>query len=187
MRHPITMSKIVAVVTSPRKGANSETLVNAMAEAARQNGNDVEIFNIAQMKDRKGCLSCFGCKKAGKCVVKDELTPVLDAIRDADGVILSTAVYFGQPTAQYRLLEDRFFSFIDGSFTPNITPKKMAVIVSAGSAGAQELADQIAGRMSGLFKFECLGTIADISGNAPDEAAKNSAELAKAAEIGKKF
>lgn len=181
------MSKIVAIVTSPRKGANTETLVNTMADAARKNGNEVEIFNIAEMSNRKGCLSCFGCKKCGKCVVKDDLTPALDAIRDADGVILSTPVYFGQPTAQYRLLEDRFFSFLDGSFTPNVTPKKMAVVVSAGTSGAKELADQIAGRMSAFFKFECLGIVADISGNAPDEAAGNQAELAEAAEIGKKF
>jgi multimeric flavodoxin WrbA len=183
----ITMSKIVAVISSPRKGANGETLVNAMAEAARENGNEVEIFNVAAMTNRKGCVSCFGCKKAGKCIQKDDLTPVLDAIREADGVILSTAVYFGQPTAQYRLLEDRFFSFVGPDFVPNVAPKKMAVIVSAGSQGAQEVADQIAGRMAGFLKFECLGTIANISGNAPDAAANNADELALAAEIGKKF
>lgn len=183
----ITMSKIVAVISSPRKNGNGATLVNAMAEAAKANGNEVEVFNIATMTNRKGCMSCFGCKKAGKCIQKDDITPILDAIREADGVILSTAVYFGQPTAQYRLLEDRFFSFLGADFVPNVTPKKMAVIVSAGSQGAQELADQIAGRMGGFLKFECIGTIANTSGNAPDAAANNEAEMKLAAEIGAKF
>ncbi|MBR6911135.1 MAG: flavodoxin family protein [Candidatus Methanomethylophilaceae archaeon] len=117
------MSKIVAVISSPRKDANSATIVKSMVEAAKGKGHDVQVFNVAELKDRRGCIACMGCKKAGKCVLKDEITPVLDAIRESDGVILSTAVYFGQPTGQYRLLEDRFFSFIDGSFTPNVTPR----------------------------------------------------------------
>lgn len=181
------MAKIVAVVSSPRKGANSETILNAMVEAAKGKGHDVQVFNVATLKDRRGCIACMGCKKAGKCVLKDELTPVLDAIREADGVILSTAVYFGQPTGQYRLLEDRFFSFIDGSFTPNITPKKLAVIVTAGSAGAEELANQITGRMVSFFKFEPIGNVTMVDGNPPHAAEQNPEILAKAGEIGSKF
>ncbi len=182
------MAKIVAVVSSPRKGANSETILNAMVAAAQGKGHDVKVFNVAELKDRRGCIACMGCKKAGKCVLKDELTPVLDAIRDADGVILSTAVYFGQATGQYRLLEDRFFSFLDGTMTPNIAPgKKCAVIVTAGSAGADELASQIMGRMAAYFKFDPIGTVTMVNGNPPHAAEQNPELLAKAAELGSKF
>jgi len=182
------MGKIVAIISSPRKGANSETIVNAMADAAKGKGHDVKIFNVAELKDRRGCIACMGCKKAGKCVLKDELTPILEAIREADGVILSTAVYFGQSTGQYRLLEDRFFSFIDQTFTPNIAPdKKLSVVVTAGSAGADELASQITGRMVSLFKFEPIGNVTMTGGNPPHVAEQNKELLAKAAEIGSKF
>jgi multimeric flavodoxin WrbA len=182
------MAKIVAIVSSPRKDGNSETIVKAMVEAAKGKGHDVQVFNVAAMKDRRGCIACLGCKKAGKCVLKDEITPALDAIRDADGVILSTAVYFGQPTGQYRLLEDRFYSFIDGSFTPNIAAgKKLAVVVTAGSAGADELASQITGRMVSFFKFEPIGNITMTDGNNPHTAEQNPQLLAQAAEIGSKF
>ena len=181
------MSKIVAVISSPRKDANSATIVKSMVEAAKGKGHDVQVFNVAELKDRRGCIACMGCKKAGKCVLKDEITPILDAIRDADGVILSTAVYFGQPTGQYRLLEDRFFSFIDGSFAPNVTPKKFAVVVTAGTGGADEVAAQISGRMASFFKFECIGTVTMTGGNPPHEAEQNPEILAKAAEIGSKF
>ena len=189
LRSEVTaMSKIVAVISSPRKGANSETIVNAMVAAAKGKGHDVKVFNVAELKDRRGCIACMGCKKAGRCVLKDEITPIIDAIRDADGVILSTAVYFGQPTGQYRLLEDRFFSFIDGSFTPNIAAgKKLAVVVTAGSAGADELASQITGRMVTYFKFEPIGNVTMAGGNPPHEAEQNPELLAKAAEIGSKF
>ena len=182
------MSKIVAVVSSPRKDANSETLLKAAVAAAEGKGNEVKIFNVATMKDRRGCIACGGCKKAGKCVLKDEITPVLDAIRDADGVILSTAVYFGQPTGQYRLLEDRFFSFIDATFTPNIAAgKKLGVIVTAGSAGSEDIANQIIGRMVNFFKFEPLGSVTYNDGNPPHNAEQNPELLKKAAELGSKF
>jgi len=181
------MAKIVAVISSPRKGANSATITESMVAAAKGKGHDVQVFDVAAMKDRRGCIACMGCKKSGKCVLKDEMTPLLDAIRDADGVILSTAVYFGQPTGQYRLLEDRFFSFLDGTMTPNISPKKFAVVVTAGSAGADELAAQISGRMTAYFKFDCIGCVTMVDGNNPHAAEQNPEILAKAAEIGSKF
>jgi len=182
------MSKIVAVVSSPRKDANSETILKSMIAAAEGKGHGVKVFNVAAMKDRRGCIACMGCKKAGKCVLKDEITPVLDAIREADGVMLSTAVYFGQPTGQYRLLEDRFFSFIDATFTPNIAPgKKLAVVVTAGSAGSDDIAAQIVGRMVNFFKFEPVGTVTYNDGNPPNNAKQNPELLKKAAEIGSKF
>jgi len=182
------MGKIVAIVSSPRKDANSETLVKAAVGAAEGKGHEVKVFNVAAMKDRRGCIACMGCKKAGKCVLKDEFTPVLDAIREADGIILSTAVYFGQPTGHYRLLEDRFFSFIDATFTPNIaTGKKFGVIVTAGSAGADETAAQIVGRMVNFFKFEPVGTVAYNDGNPPHNAEQNQDLLAQARELGSKF
>ncbi|MBQ7701218.1 MAG: flavodoxin family protein, partial [Candidatus Methanomethylophilaceae archaeon] len=83
------MSKIVAIVSSPRKNANTDFLVNTAANAAKENGNDVEIFYLNTMTNKKGCQGCDACKKnGGSCITKDDLTPVLDAIRDADGVIL---------------------------------------------------------------------------------------------------
>ena len=182
------MSKIVAVVSSPRKDANSETLLKAAVAAAEGKGHEVKVFNVAAMKDRRGCIACMGCKKAGKCVLKDEITPVLDAIREADGLILSTAVYFGQPTGQYRLLEDRFFSFIDASFTPNIAAgKKLGVIVTAGSNGSEDIANQIIGRMVNFFKFEPLGAVTYNNGNPPHNAEQDPELLAKAKELGSKF
>jgi len=48
---------------------------------------------------RKGCINCFSCKEIegksfGRCAAKDELTPVLDRIRDADVLISGSPLYF---------------------------------------------------------------------------------------------
>ena len=179
---------IVAILSSPRKGANCDTIVNAIADSAKANGKDVKFFDLCKMENKNGCKSCFGCKKNGNCVQKDDIRELLEAIKSAEGVIVSAPVYFGQPCAQYRIFEDRMFSFLDPAFNLFIDKgKKVAVVTAAGSAGAQELADQIEGRFVNYFKFEPVGKIAVVTGNAPDCAAKNADVLKAAAEIGKKF
>lgn len=179
---------IAAIITSPRKNGNTATIVNAIAESAKKNGKTVETFYINSIADRKGCQACMGCKKAGHCVVKDGLTPVIDAVRDAEGIILSTPVYFWDACGQYRLVEDRFFSFLNADFSINIAPgKKVAVVTSCGSQGAEAVADKIEKTMVGGLKCVSVGKIALSGGNTPDTAAGKADILAKAAEIGKKF
>ncbi|MCQ2078716.1 MAG: flavodoxin family protein [archaeon] len=179
---------IVAVISTPEKGGNTEAVVNAIAESAKANGKDVQTFYLNPMANKKGCQACFACKAKGKCVQKDDLTPVLDAIRDAEGIILSTPVYFGEACGQYRMLEDRFFGFLDGSFQLNMPAgKKVAVVVAAGSAGADVLANKIEGVMTGFFKCQSIGKITFNTSNAKTFAAENADIMAQAAEIGKKF
>lgn len=177
---------IVAIISSPEKG-NTEALVNAAIEGAKENGQDVKTFYINKMTNRRGCQACMGCKKAGKCVVKDDITPVLDAVRDADGIILSTPVYFGQVCGQFKLVEDRFWSFLDPAMKPNMpTGKKLAVITTAGTEGADELADRLAGEMN-FYAFDLVGKLSYITHNDPKAASKDQKILDQAKALGKKF
>lgn len=184
------MSKIVAIVSSPRKNGNTDTLVKTVADAAKAKGNTVDFFYLNDMRNSRGCQACMGCKKAGKCVVNDDIAVVLNAIRNSDGVIISAADYFGQPCSQYRCLEDRFYSFMGSDFKPNIAPgKKVATIVTCGSSAdaAKGIADKMTGVLVSYFKFEDIGTIA-ISDGGKKDAAANDADMIKLAKgIGEKF
>ena len=56
------------------------------------------------------CISCFGCKKEknkGRCIFRDGLTPVLDAIRESDGLIIGSPNYLSEMTASFRALYER--------------------------------------------------------------------------------
>ena len=49
----------------------------------------------------------------GKCICRDGLTPVLDAIRDADGLIIGTPNYLSETSASFRALYERLiFQYI---------------------------------------------------------------------------
>jgi NAD(P)H-dependent FMN reductase len=102
--------KIVAINTSPRSNWNTAQLVKEAARGAESAGAEVQYFDLYKQEKFTGCISCFGCKKEeykGHCVCRDGLTPVLDAIRRADGLIIGSPNYLSELTASFRALYER--------------------------------------------------------------------------------
>ena len=102
--------KIIAVNVGPRKGWNTDTWIAEAAKGAESTGATVERFDLFQLEKYTGCISCFGCKREknkGHCVCRDGLTEVLDAIREADGLIIGSPNYLGEMTASFRALYER--------------------------------------------------------------------------------
>ena len=102
--------KIVAVNAGPRMGWNTETMIRRASEGAEAAGAAVERFDLYRLERFTGCTSCFGCKRErfqGHCICRDDLTPVLDAIREADGLIIGSPNYLGELSASFRALYER--------------------------------------------------------------------------------
>ena len=183
------MSKIVAVVASPRKNGSGSAIVNKMADTLKAAGNDVQVFYINQLENVKGCQACMACKKKGRCIRNDDITTVIDAIRDADGIILSAADYFGQACSQYRMLEDRFYCFFNADFTTNMPAgKKLACVVTCGGGydGAVKIKDTMESVMTNYYKLEPVGNIV-YSEKENGPAKDNQTVLDEAAALAKKF
>ena len=112
--------KIVVVNAGPRKGWNTDTLLQEAAKGAEDAGALIEKFDLFRLERYTGCISCFGCKREknkGHCICKDGLTPVLDAIRESDGLIIGSPNYLSEMTASFRALYERL---IFQSLTYNI-------------------------------------------------------------------
>ena len=104
------MKKIVAIDCSPRSAWNTATLVREAARGAEKQGAEVELLDLYKLEKFTGCVSCFGCKlpeNLGKCICRDGLAPVLEAIRNADGLIIGSPNYLGDMTAGFRALYER--------------------------------------------------------------------------------
>ena len=102
--------KIIAVNAGPRIGWNTETLISEASKGAEAAGAAVERFDLSRLERYTGCISCFGCKKEkfkGHCVCRDALTPILDAIRGSDGLIIGSPIYLSELTASFRALYER--------------------------------------------------------------------------------
>jgi multimeric flavodoxin WrbA len=169
--------KIIAIVSSPRRGkSNTNLLVNSALEAAKNNGAETEIIDVTGL-NIKYCIGCGVCWKSGKCCLSDDLQTVLDKIRDANGVIFSSPVYVNNMTAQLKTLLDRMTSplhcqFLDGKY--------ISSIVTAGSGDDDTVISMIA-----EFAIQCGATILDgigaafIKPGSFDEAKIKSAVLGK--------
>ncbi len=104
------MKHIVAVNAGPRKNRNTAQLISAACEGAVSAGAEVEYFSMYELEKYSGCISCFGCKtekNLGRCVCKDGLTPVLESIRRADGLIIGTPNYLGEASSAFRAFYER--------------------------------------------------------------------------------
>ncbi len=102
--------RIIAVNAGPRIGWNTETLISEATKGAEAAGAAAERFDLFRLEKYTGCISCFGCKKEkfkGHCICRDGLTPVLDAIRESDGLIIGSPNYLSEMTASFRALYER--------------------------------------------------------------------------------
>ena len=102
--------KIVLVNAGPRRNWNTDTLLCEAAKGAESKGAEIVRFDLFRLEKYTGCISCFGCKREkfkGHCVCRDGLTPVLDAIRESDGLIIGSPNYLSELTASFRALFER--------------------------------------------------------------------------------
>ena len=101
---------VVAINASPRKGWNTDTLICEAARGAEEAGTTVQKFDLYKLERFTGCISCFGCKRQktkGLCICRDGLKPVLDAIREADALIIGSPNYLSELSASFRALYER--------------------------------------------------------------------------------
>lgn len=107
------MPRIICINGSPRRAGNcAKLLVNAM-KGAEEAGAGTVRYDLVGMR-YFGCISCYACKELGgrsfgRCAVKDSLTGLLDEILEADGLIISMPVYFGDVPGMVRSLLERLW------------------------------------------------------------------------------
>ena len=104
------MKKVLGVVGSPRRGANTQILVEAMLEGAREAGAATELLFLADMSIEE-CNGCHACWRGETCSKKDDLTPWLPRIGEADGIVFGTPVYWYGPSGLMKTFLDRFVYF----------------------------------------------------------------------------
>ncbi|MBP1732217.1 MAG: Iron-sulfur flavoprotein [Deltaproteobacteria bacterium] len=102
--------KILGIVGSPRKGGNTEVLLEQVLAAAKDLGADVEQLFIADKKIAP-CDGCESCLVTGKCKIKDDMQEMYSKLIEADGIVFGTPVYFWGMTAQAKAFIDRTFVF----------------------------------------------------------------------------
>ncbi len=99
--------KVLGILGSPRRGGNSELLLDKALEGAQSRGLDTEKIVLNELKFSP-CQECAGCARNGKCVVNDEMQLIYKKVDRADRIILASPIFFGSLPAQVKAMIDRY-------------------------------------------------------------------------------
>jgi multimeric flavodoxin WrbA len=107
--------KVIGIAGSPRVGGNTEQLTQEALGIIEGKGIDIELVRLAE-KNVLPCTACDACESEETCTLDDDLLPLYHRLKEADGIILASPVYFGSATPQLKAFMDRagYISYNNG-------------------------------------------------------------------------
>ena len=148
---------ILILSGSPRKGGNTDLLVEAFVNGASQK-HHVEVVSVHDYKVNP-CMGCNACFKneTHACVQKDDMPLIYEKMAIADMLVIASPVYFYGLSAQLKAVIDRCHNPIRDTFPI----KKMALLL-VGAATLPELFDGILAQYQlclNFFKLKDAGRV----------------------------
>ena len=131
--------KVMMINGSPHENGCTYTSLKSVEDELKEKGIESEILHIGK-EGIKGCTACMGCVKTGYCIYKDDrVNEAIDKLKDADGFIVGSPVYFAGPNASACAFLDRmFFQKADAyAFKP------AAAVVASRRAGTSVAFDRL--------------------------------------------
>lgn len=100
--------KVLIINGSPRLNGNSQVLISNMVKVFNEYNVDVDVVEIGN-KDVRGCIACGHCHENNGCVFNDIVNETAPKLKNADGLVLVSPVYFGSPNGNIVSFLDRLF------------------------------------------------------------------------------
>ena len=136
--------KVVAINGSSHKNGNTWHALKMVGATLEENGIGFEIINIGS-KAISGCIVCGKCGKTmdEKCsITTDPLNEWIQILKNADGIILGSPVYYSGISGSMKCLLDRLF-IVSGNngnfFRHKVGAALVALRRSGGSATLDDL------------------------------------------------
>jgi multimeric flavodoxin WrbA len=98
--------KILGLFGSPRRGGNTELLLEEALKGAEKEGARVERLYLSDFTITP-CKECHGCDDTGNCIILDDMEKIYPKLLEADVVILASPIFFYGVTAWAKALIDR--------------------------------------------------------------------------------
>lgn len=130
--------KVLLINGSPNKEECVKTALNEVAKSLNEENIETEIIDIGTL-DIRGCIACGKCKEIGKCVFNDLVNEVAIKLKDADGLVVGSPVYFASANGSLINLLTRLFY----STSYDLSFKVGASVVSARRGGCSSTFDEL--------------------------------------------
>ena len=157
--------KVLLLNGSPHEKGCTYTALNTIAGRLKTHGVESEIMHIG-MQPISGCIACKKCVELGKCVFDDKVNEFTSKMKDMDGLIVGSPVYYAAASGQVTAFLDRAFY----SAGRSMDGKPGAAIVSCRRGGASAAFDQI----NKYFSISNMPVVTSnywnqVHGNTPEE------------------
>ena len=129
--------KVVAFNGSARRDGNTAVLIRKVLAELEREGIETELIQLAGQQIR-GCRACRRCFEAldGRCANdEDGVNGYIQKMREADGIILGSPVYFSTMTPELKALIDRA-GMVSRANAGMLKRKVGAAVVAVRRAGA---------------------------------------------------
>ncbi len=137
--------KVVAFNGSPRNNGNTENIIKMMFEVLNKEGIKTELINIGK-KRLSGCVSCGMCykNKDERCSLNDDeiVNESIQKIKEADGVIFGSPVYYSAMNGTLSCFMDRIF-YVSRANKDLFKHKVATGVCAVRRSGASTTLDQI--------------------------------------------
>ena len=166
--------KVLLINGSPHEKGCTYTALSEVAGALNSRGIETEIFHIGN-KPVRGCIACGACAKLGKCAFDDDCANrILALMREADGIVIGSPVYYAGPNGALCALLDRAFY----ASKKTLQFKPAAAVVSARRSGTTATFD----RLNKYFSINRMPIVSSqywngVHGFTPDDVKKDEEGL----------
>ena len=127
--------KILILNGSPRKNGKISQILHIAEKELIERNNSVTFVDVSSIVF-KPCTGCMVCRSKGSCVLpQDDAHKIAEEIKNCDGIIVGTPVYWGNMNGYLKCLFDRLVAVMMGKSKRGIPiplhKGKKAVIVTA--------------------------------------------------------
>jgi len=198
--------KLMAIVGSPRKGGNTDILIDQVIAGCKSKVPDLEVEKI-QVTERdirycQGCLACnFPPPGTGKCTIKDDMAEILESMKKTDFFIFGSPNHMRtvsapllnflarmMPLFDFKIEYDEKGEMIGGSSSSKIKGKKVALVISQGDPFfTSALVHEVLERNLRDYNLRRVGDIISIDNMEKGVVAKRDEDMKKAFDLGVKL
>jgi multimeric flavodoxin WrbA len=194
--------KLMAIIGSPRKGGNTELLVDRVIEGCKST-KEVEIEKFFVIDKAIGhCTGCMSCvlpsSETGTCVIDDDMTYILKGMEESDAFIFGSPNHMRTITAPllnflsrmlplliFRVTYDDKGNRVGGEMSSKIQDKQAAIVISQGEPFfCSSLVYEVLENNLNDFRLKRVGNIISMGNAEKGAVVQKKEDLKKAFDLG---
>lgn len=180
--------RILCIAGSPRRGGNSDRLLEACMEGIGEAGGEVDLL-VAARSGAAPCRGCNSCARTGVCVITDGMDEVNKHIDVADALVIASPVYFATVPAVLKVIYDRLQPYWARTYRlgQSRPPRRPGAFLLVGAGGDPYGFRCAADPTRSAFAVLAVDPIAELCVKGPDvpgDILSRHEDLARAFDIG---